>query len=43
VNYISDEINTEGNVSGVKGSYNNLMSLEGVGKNQSFASLGSNH
>ena len=27
VSYIADEINTEGNVSGKKGSYNNLVTL----------------
>jgi hypothetical protein len=29
VSYISDELNTEGNVSGSKGSYANLLEIQG--------------
>ena len=29
VQYISDELNTEGNVSGAKGSYANLLEIQG--------------
>lgn len=29
VQYISDELNTEGNVSGTKGSYANLLEIQG--------------
>jgi len=35
VQYISDELNTEGNVSGNKGSYANLLEIQGRFSNSS--------
>jgi len=35
VQYISDELNTEGNVSGNKGSYANLLEIQGKFANSS--------